>query len=94
MPRIEEWELYTLRPHDGSRHGLHGRISGRAGFSDGTRAYTSELVALQPREKIAVTRNSVYELGEVSPDFVESLKTLGKSLDDLAFDNREKTCVL
>ena len=91
MPRIEDWGLYTLRPHDGSRYALHGRIFDRTGFPDGELGDTSEVIAFLPSEGEAITRNSVYDLGAVSPDFVAFLQTLGQTLDSLAFDNREKT---
>ena len=50
---------------------------------------TSSLIMLNPAHKIAESRNTHYALKTPAPAFLERLKSLSLTLDDVAFNNKE-----
>lgn len=87
MSKLENWsivqdssnpflapELRTVR--------LQGEVYDREGFENGTSVVTSSIQTLNITKGYAVTRNTIYELGEPKKDFVEWLNTNGHKLED------------
>jgi hypothetical protein len=56
-----------------------GTVSGHPKIEDGTLIYTSNVLRVYEEDgvKMVETRNTVYTLGEFSPDLAANMRTLG-----------------
>jgi len=76
--RIEQWGFsLKVKPYEAPELGktvIIGYVYGNPKFPDGTFITTSVVNELDLKNKKAVTANSVYELGEMSPLFNDYMK--------------------
>jgi hypothetical protein len=81
MPRLENWSIIEdssnpyLAPECRKKR-LQGNIYGDARFEDGTSVTTSSLQSIDIDKKIAQTKNTVYQLGQMSLDYQKFLGEL------------------
>lgn len=90
---LEQWSVVMPElPDDKYKHPelremlrgkcLQGVVSGHPRIPDGSEITTSSLKEIDVKDKKAVTRNTIYTLGEPSPVFIHWLKKQGKDLED------------
>ena len=84
--KIEKWSVlsYGVDPYKAPEQAatvLAGFVSGHPKLSDGTQICTSPLQMISYRNKIALTTNTMYELGEPDPAFLEFLAQNGLSVE-------------
>ncbi len=87
-PSLDHWSV-SLAEADPNHPGdflyrLRGEIHGHPNprFSDGQIVDSSPLVLLDVTQRVARTKNTVYELGEPDPTFVDFIEKIGKKLED------------
>ena len=90
VAKLENWS-FTRRAYSDPytppecAHGytaLYGTVTGHPDLPDGSTVTTSELVSFTMPAMVAVTRNTVYELGHIDPNFVAWMKREGHKLKD------------
>lgn len=88
--KIEQWGLSStcavnpyLAPELGKTIAV-GYVYGNPAFSDGTYINTSAINHIDLLNKTIVTRNNVYELGEMHPAFADFMKRNGFTLEQYA----------
>ena len=84
--KLEKWSVLGLNtdPYKAPEQALTvlaGFVSGHPKISDGTQICTSPLTMISYRNKMAVTVNTTYELGEPDPDFLKFLSQHGLSIE-------------
>ena len=77
--RIENWSVVSSVVFDGYRNlvpgeRLTGNVLGHANLRNGL-IYTSEILSVDRRNGFVETRNTIYELGEVDPEYEQWLST-------------------
>ena len=91
MPRLENWEVISLIGRDSykapEQQALHlqGSVYGHPNFTDGQIIYTSRIVKADGRQ--VQTRNTLYDLGKVSPKYLEWYRKHGPGECDLESDS-------
>jgi hypothetical protein len=73
--KLEKWSVIGIGtdPYKAPEQAaivLSGVVEGHPKISDGTEICTSPLTMISYRNKVALTTNTAYELGEPSPDFL------------------------
>jgi hypothetical protein len=87
MLRLEKWSVITddsnpfLAP-ELRKMRLQGEVYDRSDFEDGTFVHTSSIQRLDIKNNLAETRNTEYQLGEPSEDYLKWLESNGKRLED------------
>jgi hypothetical protein len=84
--RIENWSIigYGLDPYKAPEQAvivLAGLVYGHPNFKEGHEVATSPLTMISVRNKVAVTVNTTYELGEPSPEFIAWLSENGLRIE-------------
>ena len=94
-PRLDHWSVF-LAEADPIVEGeflyrLRGEIHGHPNprFSDGQIVDSSPLVFLDVTQRVAKTKNTVYELGEPDPTFIDFVERIGKKIEDYNFVREE-----
>ncbi len=91
MPRLENWSLtQTLDPYQAPELAvvrLRGYIYEDNRFLDGSPIITSRVLTVSLINKVAQTRNTKYELGEIDPDFLKWMNENGHKLSDYEVSN-------
>lgn len=87
MPRLEEWSVivYPNNPYQAPElwaKRLSGRIYEDERFKDGEIIITTKVLELNLKESYAQTKNTRYELGKPSEEYLEWLKENGKTLEE------------
>jgi hypothetical protein len=90
-PRLDHWavllaEAESYEPGD-FKFRLRGEIHGHPNprFTEGEVILSSPLISLDVTQRIAKTKNTVYDLGEPDPTFVEYVLGINKKLEDYNF---------
>ena len=87
IPKLENWSFIQdtsnpyMAPELRTSH-LQGNVYGRKEFEDGTFVTTSFIRDVNLKEKIAITGNTTYELGEISSEFEEWLILNNINIED------------
>ncbi len=91
-PRLDHWSVLLAEADPGTsgpdfKYRLRGEIYGHPNprFPDGEIALSSSLISLDVTARIAKTKNTVYELGDPDPTFVEYVERLHRKLEDYSF---------
>lgn len=90
-PKLEHWAVISEEGEDMAavdfKYQLQGEIHGHPNprFTDGQAITTSTLVALDVAGRTARTKNTVYDLGEPDPTFVDYVKGLKIALESYSF---------
>lgn len=76
MPRLEQWKMgeqpgQEFVAPELRKKFLQGNVYGHPRFADGFPVNTSSLVSFDSKSRIAQTKNTTYELGEMDPDYKE-----------------------
>lgn len=85
--RLEHWSIITryansYQAPETGRPSLNGKAYGHPRFPDGTGVDTSTIVSVDLDNMVAHTLNTVYELGEPSPDWLKWMEEKGYTLRD------------
>jgi hypothetical protein len=70
--------------------GLVGTVKGHPLLADDTVVHTSEVKMISYKKKLAVTRNTIYTLGEPDADFVRFLAEGGHNIEDYEFGKMDQ----
>jgi hypothetical protein len=87
MPRLEEWSIVSIpsnpfqAPELWSKR-LSGKVYDDDRFEEGSIVTTSRLVELNLKSGYALTKNTRYELGSPSDEYIEWLTSQGKTIED------------
>lgn len=93
MPKIENWGVVAANPKN-PKDGLTiliGTVTGHPNQDkcpDGQPIITSALQMLDTQGHIGITRNTTYELGEPSQEWLDFLDEKATTIEDYGFDNR------
>lgn len=73
MPKLENWSVCSnasefMAPELRIKH-LTGIVYGHKYLKDGANVATSTLIKLDLANKVAETKNTIYDLGEINPDY-------------------------
>jgi hypothetical protein len=87
MSKLENWSLIMddSNPYQAPelrKIRLQGEVFDREDFNDGDFIHTSSVQELDLVNNIARTRNTVYELGKPTEQYLKWLNDNGKSLED------------
>jgi hypothetical protein len=87
MPRLEEWSIVAkpCNPFQAPElwsNVLHGKVYDNERFEDESEISTSNIHELNLKENYAQTRNTRYELGKPSEEYLNWLDSNGKTLED------------
>jgi hypothetical protein len=84
--RLENWSVGSSATEYSAPETIYeflcGEVYSHPKFTDGDKIRTSQLIELSVQEKRGVTQNTIYELGEPDPDYVQWCKERGKELKD------------
>ncbi len=74
MPRLENWKICESPSQDFiapeiRKRFINGNVYGHSKFNEGVPVNTSILLSIDIANRVAVTKNSVYELGEMDPEY-------------------------
>lgn len=80
--KLQNWSVigYGIDPYKAPEQAvivLSGIVTDHPKLDDGTEICTSPLKMISVRNKVAVTTNTTYQLGEPSPEFVQWLNESG-----------------
>ena len=84
--KIEKWSVvgYNVDPYKAPEQAvsaLVGLVKGHPRLTDGHQILTSPLTMISYRNRIAMTANTTYELGEPDPEFIQWLAMHGLSIE-------------
>lgn len=80
---IHKYELNSYYPPEANPCCLRGTVYGHHRLEDGKSIVTSRIVGGKGRT-IRTASGTEYELGEVDPDYLEFVRSIGLSLDPLS----------
>jgi hypothetical protein len=86
MPRLENWSVVSLdnpfKAPELRTSKLEGNIYDDSRFADGTPVTTSTICEMDASKNYAKTRNTEYQLGKVSEDFLIWINSNGYKLEE------------
>lgn len=80
MPRLENWYILSNKSFFTApeiKNKLSGVVYGHRFLPDGTNVSTTEIINLDLVNMVAETQNTIYMLGEISPEYKKWCKDNG-----------------
>lgn len=80
--KLENWSVVTRDPYSPPEYGIYlaGSVYGHATRPDGQKITTSRIVEVNGR-KVTTASGSIYEVGEVNPEYAKYLLEQGKPIN-------------